>query len=188
MAKKIVERLAFEPGETFLIVAHPGLFEEIVPYLRYEAMKAGAVDLGVMEVMAAPVPSAWSQVALEEGGKRARPELRKMLEGVDAAIMMPGATPAQPVYAAMQDRLKAGQRTDRSFPLGGERKRLPSSRATSSRRATSSMACISELSSRLITARSPLPSALSRRRCALARCGSRHPKEPISAFASGTGR
>jgi aminopeptidase len=109
MAKKIVERLAFEPGETFLIVAHPGLFEEIVPYLRYEAMKAGAVDLGVMDVMAAPVPSAWSQVVLEEGGKRARPELEKMLEGVDAAIMMPGATPAQPVYTAMQDRLKQGR-------------------------------------------------------------------------------
>lgn len=109
MAKKIVERLAFEPGEKLLIVAHPGLFGEIVPYLRYQAMKAGAVDLGVMEVMAAPVPSAWSENILDQGGKKARPELRKMLEGVDAAIMMPGATPAQPVYAAMQDRLKQGK-------------------------------------------------------------------------------
>jgi hypothetical protein len=109
MAKKIVERLAFEPGEKLLIVAHPGLFQELIPHLRYEVMKAGAVDLGAMEVMPAPVPSAWSESVLDEGGKRARPELRKMLEGVDAAIMMPGAVPAQPLYAAMQDRLKEGK-------------------------------------------------------------------------------
>jgi aminopeptidase len=108
MAEKIVERLAFEPGEKVLIVAHPGLFDELIPRLRYEAMKAGAIDLGVMDVLASPVPSDWSTTVLDEGGKRSRPEIGKMLEGVDAAIMMPGATPAQPVYAAMQDRLKSG--------------------------------------------------------------------------------
>lgn len=108
IAQKIVERLAFEPGEKLLIVAHPGLFEELIPQLRYQAMKAGAIDLGVTDVMTSPVPSSWSETVLDEGGKRARPAIAKMLEGVDAAIMMPGATPAQPVYAAMQDRLRAG--------------------------------------------------------------------------------
>jgi aminopeptidase len=129
MAKKIVERLAFEPGERFLIVAHPGLFEELVGPLRYEVMKAGAVDLGVVDVMKAPVPAAWDEAVLSAGGKNARSELREMLRRVDAAIMMPGANPGQPVYAALQDLLKQGQgrtihfhwlENGSAFPLAGQ--------------------------------------------------------------------
>jgi len=52
IAVKIVERLDLRPGETFLAVAHPGHFEELMPHLRYEVMKAGGVDLGVMAVAA----------------------------------------------------------------------------------------------------------------------------------------
>ena len=45
VAQKIVERMALEPGERVLLVAHPDLFREIVPHFRYEVMKAGGVDL-----------------------------------------------------------------------------------------------------------------------------------------------
>jgi hypothetical protein len=61
MAKRIVEQLAFEPGETFLAVAHPGTFDELIPHLRYEVMKAGAVDLGVIDVLGAPAPYRWNE-------------------------------------------------------------------------------------------------------------------------------
>jgi hypothetical protein len=129
MAKRIVQQLAFEPGEKFLAVAHPGTFEELIPHLRYEVMKAGAVDLGVIEVLGGPVPSAWNESVLIEGGRKARVELKRMLEGVDAAIMLPGANPGQPVYAAIQDLLREGKgRTvhfhwldnNSAFPLPGQ--------------------------------------------------------------------
>jgi hypothetical protein len=135
MARKIVEQLAFEPGETFLAVAHPGNFDELIPHLRYEAMKAGAVDLGVIDVLGSPVPSTWSESVLLEGGRKARAELKEMLEEVDASIMLPGANPGQPVYAAIQDLLREGRgRTvhfhwldnNSAFPLPGQPLPAPS--------------------------------------------------------------
>jgi hypothetical protein len=129
MAKKIVEQLAFEPGETFLAVAHPGNFDELIPHLRYEVMKAGAVDLGVIDVLGAPVPSAWDESVLLESGRKARVELKEMLKGVDASIMLPGANPGQPVYAAFQDLLREGKgrtvhfhwlENNSAFPLPGQ--------------------------------------------------------------------
>jgi hypothetical protein len=129
MARRIVERLDFEPGETFLAVAHPGLFDELIPHLRYEAMRAGAVDLGVIDVLGAPVPSAWSEETLAAGSAKSRAALRAMLEGVDASIMLPGANPGQPVYAAIQDLLREGKgrtvhfhwlENGSAFPLPGQ--------------------------------------------------------------------
>ena len=108
MAKTIVERLALKEGETFLTVAHPGLFDELIPHLRYQVMRSGAVDLGVMDVMGQPVPESWSESTLLAGGKASRERLREMLKGVDASIMLPGANPGQPVYAAIQDNLRDG--------------------------------------------------------------------------------
>jgi hypothetical protein len=129
MAKVIVERLALQPGETFLAVAHPGLFDDLLPHLRYEVMKAGGVDLGVIDVLGEPVPAAFDEAVLAEGGKRARQELREMLEAVDASIMLPGANPGQPVYAAIQDLLREGRgrtihfhwlENGSAFPLPGQ--------------------------------------------------------------------
>jgi hypothetical protein len=109
MARVIVERLALEPGETFLAVAHPGMFEELIPHLRYEVMKAGGSDLGVIDVLAQPAPADFSESVLADGGKRARADLVAMLRDVDASIMLPGANPGQPVYAAIQDLLRDGR-------------------------------------------------------------------------------
>ena len=129
MAKKIVERLAMKPGETFLAVAHPGLFDALIPHLRYEVMKVGAIDLGVIDVLAQPVPGGWSEETLREGGRASRAKLAEMLTDVDASIMLPGANPGQPVYAAIQDLLRAGQgrtihfhwlENGSAFPLPGQ--------------------------------------------------------------------
>ena len=108
LATHIVERLDLQPGERFLAVAHPGVFDELIPHLRYEAMRAGAVDLGVIDVLAEPVPAQWSEDVLREGGSAARGALAEMLSEVDASIMLPGTNPAHPVYAAIQDLLRAG--------------------------------------------------------------------------------
>ena len=129
LAVRLVERLDLQPGERFLAVAHPGLFDELIPHLRYEVMKAGGVDLGVIDVLAEPVPAHWSENVLREGGQAARDTLAEMLEDVDASIMLPGANPAHPVYAAIQDVLRAGSgrtihfhwlQNGSAFPLPGQ--------------------------------------------------------------------
>lgn len=109
MARKIVERLDLREGETFLALAHPDELDELIPLLRYEVMRAGAVDLGVLDVLAQPVPESFDEETLARGGAAARERLAEMLDKVDASIMLPGATPGQPAYAAFQDLLRAGR-------------------------------------------------------------------------------
>src|SRR5499433_755942 len=106
LATKIVERLAPAPGEKILLLCHPGKFEELVPHLRYAIQKAGAVDLGCLDVLAEPVPASWDLKVLERTVKPARDAFRRMLHDVDAAVMMPGAAPRHPPYAALQDLLR----------------------------------------------------------------------------------
>ena len=129
LAAHLVGRLDLQPGERFIAVAHPGLFDELIPYLRYEVMKAGGVDLGVIDVLAEPVPAAWDEDVLREGGQAARDVLAEMLADVDASIMLPGANPAHPVYAAIQEVLRARRgrtihfhwlQNGSAFPLPGQ--------------------------------------------------------------------
>jgi hypothetical protein len=109
IARTLVRQLALRPGEKVLSVAHPGFFEELLPHIRYEVMKAGGVDLGVIDVLPEPVPASWDLEVVARGARAAREHYKAMLRDVDAAIMMPGAVPAHPVYGAMQDWLNAGR-------------------------------------------------------------------------------
>lgn len=109
LAAKIVERLDLRPGERFLLVAHPGLYDELIRFLRYEAMRAGAVDLGVIDVLEEPVPEGWNEDTLRKGGIAARAALAEMLADVDASVMLPGASTAHPAYLAVQDLLREGK-------------------------------------------------------------------------------
>ena len=129
LAAKIVERLDLQPGERFIAVAHPGLFDELIHHLRYEVMRAGAVDLGVLDVLEEPVPTGWDDDTLSDGGVAARAALKDMLDTVDASVMLPGATPSHPAYAAVQDLLKEGQgrtihfhwlQNNSAYPLAGQ--------------------------------------------------------------------
>ena len=38
IAKRVVQQLALKPGERVASVAHPGVFEDLLPYIRYEVM------------------------------------------------------------------------------------------------------------------------------------------------------
>jgi hypothetical protein len=129
IASRLVAQLAPQPGEKLLIVAHPGMFEDLIPHLRYAIARAGATDVGVVDVLAEPVPQAWDLDAVRRGNERAREAYRAMFAGVDGAIMMPGATPAHPAYAALQDLLKQGRgrtvhfhwvENGSAFPLPGQ--------------------------------------------------------------------
>ena len=106
MARRIVERLALKPGERVMSLAMPGIFAELLPHVRYEVMRAGGVDLGVVEVLAEPVPESFDAAVLQKGAREARAHYKEMFRTVDAAIMMPGANTSHPAYLAMQDWLK----------------------------------------------------------------------------------
>jgi leucyl aminopeptidase (aminopeptidase T) len=106
MARTLVERLALAPGERVMSVAHPGLFEQLMPHLRYEVMRAGGIDLGVVDVLEEPVPASFDPAVLQKGAAAARAHYKAMFRDVDAALMMPGANTSHPAYLAMQDWLK----------------------------------------------------------------------------------
>ena len=108
IADRVTRQLHLQPGEKVLMVAMPGMFEDLVPHLRHAVIKAGGVDLGVIDVLREPVPAGFDLALLQRGVAASRAAYKDMLRGVDAAIMMPGAVPAHPVYAAMQDWLREG--------------------------------------------------------------------------------
>jgi leucyl aminopeptidase (aminopeptidase T) len=105
IAKRLVQQLALKPGERVLSIAHPGTFEDLLPYIRYEVMRAGGVDLGVVGVLREPVPESFDAAVLRKGAGEARAHYKAMFRDVDAAIMMPGANTSHPAYLAMQDWL-----------------------------------------------------------------------------------
>jgi leucyl aminopeptidase (aminopeptidase T) len=113
MAKRLVAQLALKPGEKVLSIAQAGVMTDLLPHLRYEVMRAGGVDLGVVEILPEPVPEAFDSAILVKGAREARAHYKAMFRDVDAAIMMPGATPAHPAYAALQDWLKDDLREHR---------------------------------------------------------------------------
>jgi leucyl aminopeptidase (aminopeptidase T) len=106
MAKRIVQQLALEPGERVVSIAHPGTFAALVPFIRYEVMRAGGVDLGVVDVLEEPVPASFDAAVLQKGAREARAHYKPMFRDIDAAIMLPGANTSHPAYLAMQDWLK----------------------------------------------------------------------------------
>ena len=134
VAGKIVHQLALEPGERVLLVAHPGMFEALIPHIRYAVRLAGGVDLGAIDVLAGPVPASWDPVVLHDGAAPAREAYREALANVDAAVMLPGTVPAHPPYGAMQDLLTGGTRrvihfhwleNGSAFPIAGQPLPLP---------------------------------------------------------------
>ena len=86
VASRLVAQLAPRPGEKILILAHPGMFEALIPHLRYAIARAGATDVGVVDVLAEPVPQGWDLDAIRRGNARAREAYRAMFAGVDGAI------------------------------------------------------------------------------------------------------
>ena len=129
MAERLVTQLAPTAGEKILLVARPGQFDELIPPLRYALMRAGAIDLGVIDVIEEPYPTDWDGGLLARSNDAARAVYREMLRDFDGAIMLPGARPDHAVYAALQDLLHEGigrtihfhwTQNGSAFPLPGQ--------------------------------------------------------------------
>jgi len=109
LARRIVEALALEPGETVVLVARAGEMPQVVTALHYAVAAAGAVDLGAWEAAPLPAPAPWSAEAIAKGRAASRAALRRKLADVDAFVMLPGAVPDDPAYGAAQDVLRSGR-------------------------------------------------------------------------------
>lgn len=108
LADRIVQQMALQPGEKVLLLSHPGEFQPIVPLLRQAVIRAGGVDLGCWQVS----PEAFTGLdpaAAVKSAKASRAALIPLLRSVDLAVMLPGASPGDPEYAAMQDVLREGR-------------------------------------------------------------------------------
>ena len=129
LAERLVTQLAPAPGEKILLVARPGQFDELIPPLRYALLRAGAIDLGVIDVLEEPYPADWDGGLLARNNDAARAAYREMLRGFDGAVMLPGTRPDHAVYAALQDLLHEGigrtvhfhwTHNGSAFPLPGQ--------------------------------------------------------------------
>lgn len=108
VADGLVERMDLQAGEGVLLVGRAGDFDPLVPLIRHRIEAAGAVDLGAVDVggrgFGATAPTGF--VRDLEG--LAGDALVAALDPVDLGVMLPGATPTDAVYAALQERLRRG--------------------------------------------------------------------------------
>ncbi len=105
VADAVVQRMDLQPGETVLLVARAGDFEALVPLLRTRVSAAGATDLGAVEIGGNPIPGSPTTDFVAGLAGLEGPELVAALDAVDLGVMLPGATPADAVYGALQERL-----------------------------------------------------------------------------------
>lgn len=108
VAAKLVERLAPARGERILLVGRAGNADSLVPALRAAVRAAGATDLGAVAEGGA-TPAEWATDFTRELGSRSGAARDEFLGSVDAAVMLPGPTPTDLVYAAMQRVLGTGR-------------------------------------------------------------------------------
>src|SRR5262249_58004032 len=72
LARRLVTQLALTPGERVMSIAQPGVFADLIPYIRYEVMKAGGIDLGVVEVLREPWPDTFELPIVVRGAQESR--------------------------------------------------------------------------------------------------------------------
>lgn len=108
LARRIVRALALRPGEKVVLIPRADDMPELVAPLRYAVAEAGAVDLGAWEALPLPAPAGWNREAVAKGLAASREALRAKLADVDAFVMLPGASPENPEYAAAQEILGVG--------------------------------------------------------------------------------
>ena len=107
VAETITQRMSLQSGERVLLLGRAGQFDDLVPSLRAAVKAAGAVDLGALSVSSERFADSESPFLRQaETGDRAA--LEELFRNVDIAVMLPGAAPSDPAYAAMQDLLGEG--------------------------------------------------------------------------------
>jgi len=130
----VVAHLKLAPGERVFAAGLPGLFDDIPRTLAELVEEAGGEYVGTLGADG-PYGGQGETSFLAAATGLGRAGLRELLRDVPVGIMLPGATPADPAYAAMADLLAEGSgshRTvhfhwggayaveDRSIPIGAE--------------------------------------------------------------------
>jgi hypothetical protein len=118
LARVLVERMALEPGERVLLVGRPGYMDALVAPLGARVRATGAEYLGALSVADQP-PEAWETNFTRQARGRSRAQLVSLFAGVDLAVMLPGPTPLDTPYAAMQDVLRSGRARTIHFHWAG---------------------------------------------------------------------
>lgn len=108
IADLIVARSNLQAGEQVLIVAQPGRFDSLVAVLEQAVAKTGANYLGAISTDSLNQPEAWTTDFVRAALNKSPTDLTAQLGEVDLGIMLPGATPADKPYAAMQEVLNLG--------------------------------------------------------------------------------
>jgi hypothetical protein len=108
IARAVISRMSLTPGERVLLVGMPGKADSLVPALRAAVRSNGATDLGAIGVREG-WPEAWATDFTRQVSSASTQALAPLLDEVDLAVMLPGARPSDPLYAALQDRLRSGQ-------------------------------------------------------------------------------
>ena len=156
VASRLVAQLAPRPGEKILILAHPGMFEALIPHLRYAIARAGATDVGVVDVLAEPVPQGWDLDAIAAATlAHARPTARCSRAWTPRSCF-PERTPASPRTRPFRTSSRDGKSgPDHPLPLGRERQGLSPSRPPAALSRGDRCTCISARSSRPTTGARP---------------------------------
>lgn len=110
LAEVLIERADVQAGEHIMFVAEPNRFYNIIPALVNEINKRNATYLGTFSV-SEESPQEWSTDFIEDAPLDSTKfdELVSYFNKVDLGIMLPGATPDDLAYAAMQEVLNQGK-------------------------------------------------------------------------------
>ena len=108
IANKLIQQADLPPGEKVMMVGKSGRFDGLVPLLKKEILEKKAIYLGTFEVTPG-APNKWETEFTSGAASLDRAPLTEYLQSVDLGIMLPGATPADLPYAAMQDLLWTGK-------------------------------------------------------------------------------
>jgi hypothetical protein len=109
LAERIIKQCSIQPGERVLMMARPGKFDSLVSHLNTLLSQAGAVNLGALNVDSIPSPVGWETDYTRSTQGKTKDELIALFDDVDLGIMLPGASPDQLPYAALQEVLKKGK-------------------------------------------------------------------------------
>ncbi len=108
IADKLVERSDLQPGQQVLLVAAPGRFDSLVVALEHSIMQTGAAYLGAISIDSLNQPESWTTDFVRSAKGKAVADLVAHFGEVDLGIMLPGASPADAPYAALQEILNMG--------------------------------------------------------------------------------
>jgi len=105
IADTLVERMDLQDKERVVYVGTPGPFERFIEILREKVRAQGALDLGVFSVSGEQARG-WSTDFTAGISGLSRDQMADYLSEIDLGVMLPGATPDDEIYAAIQDVLK----------------------------------------------------------------------------------